>query len=102
MGVAEVLEAVRRDTPSRRLTISGGEPMHQAEAVTALLAKLPDFDRALYTSREVHEVPAELLRNLEHLKSGPYVHALRTTTIPFVGSSNQRFSSFRNREDRRD
>lgn len=93
--LSELIEDLRARIANRKLTISGGEPLQQAGAVLALLKGLPDFSIALYTGAELHEVPDELMRLLDFIKVGPYLHENRCTTVPYVGSSNQRFIDLR-------
>ena len=80
---------------TRRMTISGGEPLEQLTALRALIARLnaDGCDIALYTGGSKDEVPEDIARSVCHLKTGSFVQELRTTTKPFVGSSNQTFWS---------
>lgn len=81
-------------SPLRRVTISGGEPLAQPEALEALLSllKKDGFDIALYTWRKSGEVPKRILKHLDYLKTGEFQVRLKTSTMPYVGSSNQRFN----------
>lgn len=63
----------------------------QVEALKELVRKLKDFDLCLYTGHERKDVPEEIIKYLKYLKTGPYIHSKRTTTMRFVGSSNQKF-----------
>lgn len=89
--VAELARDLRARCFNKELTISGGEPLMQKEALLELINLLDDFDLCLYTGHDVSEVPKEILAKLHYLKYGPYVEELRTTMKPFVGSSNQVF-----------
>lgn len=82
---------LRNNCINKKITISGGEPLIQKEAVEDLLRYISDFDIALYTGHEYEDVPAGILQYLKYLKTGPYIQELRTTTKPFVGSTNQTF-----------
>lgn len=84
------------------ITIAGGEPFCQAEALAELLGKLrersPDFSSICFsgwTLTELKELNSEgvdnLLSKTDLLIDGPYVEALATTDSPLVGSSNQEF-----------
>ena len=77
---------------NKELTISGGEPLLQVDAVYELITLLSDFDICLYTGHDISEVPQKLLDKIHYLKYGPYVEKLKTTTMPFIGSSNQVFT----------
>ena len=53
--------------------------------------KAQGFEVALYTWRQKHQMPDEILRNIDWLKTGEYREELKTSTSAYVGSSNQRF-----------
>lgn len=91
LTVAELADALRKKCINKELTISGGEPLMQANAVYELITLLSDFDICLYTGHDISEVPQKLLDKIHYLKYGPYVEKLKTTTMPFIGSSNQVF-----------
>lgn len=92
--ITKLVEYVCKNAPTKRITISGGEPLEQADALYGFLLALDSknsFDTALYTSYEITEIPPKIIEHLDYIKTGPYIEELRTTVIPFVGSSNQRF-----------
>ncbi|WP_404823750.1 4Fe-4S single cluster domain-containing protein [Pseudodesulfovibrio thermohalotolerans] len=93
--ILDLAARIRIEAPTRRLTISGGEPLEQTVGVLALLNELSDFDLALYTGYELEEVPPSILRRLDWIKVGSFDIHHRTTTTPFIGSGNQRFLSTR-------
>ena len=72
IAVAELADTLRKSCFNKELTISGGEPLMQADAV--------------------YEVPKKILDKIHYLKYGPYIEELKTTTTPFVGSINQVFT----------
>lgn len=86
--VAELMKS-----PIRKVTVSGGEPLAQAEGLLSLLdaLKANGFDVALYTWRQKAQVPPEILGRINWLKVGEFRDDLKTSTMAFVGSSNQRF-----------
>lgn len=82
------------------ITITGGDPMYSSSGVVELLKKLyiPKNNIWLYTGFELHELCNfakdnpdiyELLGMINVLVDGPYIEGMRTTTQPFIGSSNQ-------------
>ena len=89
--VKVLAQELRKKCFNKELTISGGEPLMQTGALRELLEELKDFDLCLYTGHELNEVPQSILTYLKYIKVGRFVQELRTTTKPFVGSSNQRF-----------
>ena len=91
IDVEELAKQLREKCFNKQLTISGGEPLMQKEAVLKLIELLDGFDICLYTGHDISEVPDEILSKIHYLKYGPYVEDLKTTVKPFVGSSNQEF-----------
>ena len=78
---------------NKKITITGGEPLLQKEAVAELIRLLDEagMDIALYTGHQKEDVPDEILTHIKYLKYGPYKKELHTSTTPFVGSINQTF-----------
>lgn len=99
VDVEELARELRAKCKNRKLTISGGEPLMQKEALMDLLKSLQDFDLCLYTGHDITEVPQEILRYLKYVKYGPFVERLRTTIKPFVGSENQVFTEVKHDEE---
>ncbi len=93
--VDELATVIRSECTNRKITITGGEPLEQKEALGLLLQELEGFDVCLYTGYELEEVPEDIIEHLTYLKTGKYVISKRTTTIPFIGSTNQRFIKIR-------
>lgn len=95
VSVDELATNLREVCLNKKLTISGGEPLLQKYSLLLLFKLLNDFDICLYTGHEFKEIPKELLKYLKSVKVGPFVESLRTTTMPFIGSSNQKFIKLR-------
>ena len=91
MEVSDLAALLREQSINKKVTISGGEPLLQKEAVIELLRELSDFDLCLYTGHELEEVPEEILKYLKYIKVGRFILEQRTSTKPFVGSTNQKF-----------
>lgn len=87
----ELVKLLREKVINKKITLSGGEPLMQKDAVSEIVKKLPDFDIALYTGHELNEVPDEILQNVNYVKTGPFVEKLKSSVTPFVGSTNQMF-----------
>ena len=92
MSVDDIVSELRK-SPIRKVTVSGGEPLAQAGGLRILLAALKKngFDVALYTWRQKGQVPKDVLDKVDWLKVGEFRYELTTSTMAFVGSSNQRF-----------
>ena len=91
VNVKDLAHLLRKKCLNKKLTISGGEPLLQADALKELLEELRDFDLCLYTGHELNEVPQEILRYLKYIKVGSFKKELKTSMKPFVGSTNQEF-----------
>ena len=65
IDVKELADILRIKCINKKLTISGGEPLLQQEALKDLLIELKDFDLCLYTGHEYNEVPKEILKYLK-------------------------------------
>ena len=89
--VEELVDLLKQKEINKKLTLSGGEPLLQKNAVIELIDKLPDFDIVLYTGHDLNEVPSEILQKINYIKTGAFVEELKTSTTPYVGSTNQTF-----------
>lgn len=87
-----------RNVMNKKITISGGEPLLQKEELTLLVKKLYSFgfEIALYTGHKKEDVPEEIIERLKYLKTGRFELGKKTTTKPFVGSTNQIFEEIKN------
>lgn len=100
MLVKELFNLVNRVTINKKVTISGGEPLLQLDALRELLRMFKDnyYDIALYTGHVREEVPKDLLPFLTYLKTGSFIKDKQTSVIPYVGSTNQLFERVDNIE----
>ena len=97
--VAEVLADIRKNPLVHSVTLSGGEPLQQAEACAELASalKAEGYDIWTYTGYLYEDLLAhgdeharKLLENTDVLVDGPFVEDLRSLDIKWRGSSNQR------------
>lgn len=98
IDVKELATILREKCFNKKLTISGGEPLLQKDALLDLLKELKDFDLCLYTGHELSEVPEEILQFLKYIKVGRFIQEQKTTLKPFVGSKNQVFMEVKHNE----
>lgn len=97
IGVEELAEDIISRPEIEGITISGGEPVEQAEALTELLRKVrqsrPELTVISYTGYRYEELSSEsakaYLAELDLLIDGPYIHELNDNQ-GIRGSSNQR------------
>ena len=96
--VNDLASELNKKVFNKKITISGGEPLMQKDALIELLIKLKkyDFDITLYTGHVKEEVPKEIIKKVNYLKTGNFIEKLKTTVKPFVGSTNQIFEEVNN------
>ena len=63
----------------------------QQDAVVELLDQLQGYDLALYTGHQFSDVPQAIIDRVTYLKTGNFQQDKKTTTTPYVGSTNQEF-----------
>lgn len=87
----------RIDQNDFNVTLSGGDPMYQAQALLPLAKAIKQRGLTIwcytgFTFEQLLEIPdaAALLNYIDVLVDGPYVAALRDASLRFRGSSNQR------------
>ena len=93
IDIDDLVNELNKKVFNKKITISGGEPLMQKEALIELVNKLSNlgFDIALYTGRQKEDVPIILIEKIKYLKTGNFIQKLKTTIKPFVGSENQVF-----------
>lgn len=102
MTIDEIVAIVRDG--EMPVTLSGGDPLYQPEAVEALCRRLREENERmniwLYTGFEYEYLAASeryapLLELIDVVVDGPFVERLRDTELLFRGSSNQRLIDLR-------
>ena len=88
-SVKNLAKEIKEGTFNRKITITGGEPLMQKEALIELLNELKGYDVIVYTGHQKEDVPAEVWNLTTYVKCGPFIQKLKTTIKPYVGSSNQ-------------
>lgn len=101
MSSDEILTEFKRDPLLAGITLSGGEPFCQAEALCPLAEGVKAMNKNVvaysgYTFEELLRLSKEnpailrLLQSCNLLVDGRYIQAQRDLTLRFRGSSNQR------------
>jgi len=95
--IADLVSIIDKETPMRRITISGGEPLLQPEGLLELTCCLRQrgYEIAVYTGNSLEEVPKELLEVIDYIKVGEYQRDYQTSVKQYVGSTNQKFIKLR-------
>ena len=98
MSVDNLVSIIDENTPLRRITISGGEPMLQHDGLMSLVRVLrkKDYDIAVYTGNSMEDVDPELLQYIDYIKVGDFQIDRKTSVKPYVGSTNQSFIKLHN------
>lgn len=99
----EIINNIKKNPLLDGVTLSGGDPMFQVDAVLDLCQKIksecPDLNIILYTGftfEEIQEMSSKnknievLQRFLDYIVDGRYDNSLRDLTLHFRGSKNQR------------
>ena len=97
MSVQELLDIIK-DDEFANVTFSGGDPLYQVEAFTELARRIKEetgktiwcYTGFTYEDVLADERLSQILPYLDVLVEGPFIMELRTTELPFRGSSNQR------------
>ncbi len=97
-SIDELFEEIIAKSTTKRITISGGEPLLQKDSLLPFLQKLKDhgFDIVLYTGYDLKDVPIEILRTIDYIKTGLFDIKRKTSTLPYIGSENQKFIDISN------
>ena len=95
MTIAEILNHVEYN--GFNVTLSGGDPLYQVDAATALCNELRKRDVTVwvytgftYEHILANEKLSQILSVADVLVDGPFIEAKRDTSLLFRGSSNQR------------
>lgn len=101
-SVKELFDEIYSKSPYKKITISGGEPLLQSEALRELLLLLNEYnyDIALYTSYDFENVPKDIIKLLKYIKCGRYIESMKTSTEDYIGSYNQVFINLEERNNK--
>ncbi|RFA34350.1 anaerobic ribonucleoside-triphosphate reductase activating protein [Virgibacillus dokdonensis] len=97
MHVNQIVEEALN--PLNDITLSGGDPFYQAEAVAKVAKQLKEHGKNIWAytgwtleqlleNKDPHQL--ELLQYVDVLVDGPFILAERDLTLTFRGSKNQR------------
>lgn len=106
--IGEILRQFSSNPLLQGITLSGGDPFFQAAAAASLAGEVHDLGKDVWTYtgftwesflKEQDPNRLWLLNSSDVLVDGPFILSKKTTTLPFIGSTNQRIidiqSSFR-------
>jgi len=97
IGIDEIIDKARKNSLLSGITLSGGEPFMQVEAMSELAqaARATGLNVIAYTGYTWEVLVANedfmpLVRAADYIVDGRFEIDKRTLSMPFVGSSNQR------------
>lgn len=104
LDIQSILDRILKNKPLiDGVTLSGGEPFEQSEALLPLVAALKEeglniwcYSGYLLEQLQKDPVKAKLLQYIDVLVDGPFILALKDETLKFRGSSNQHIYSLKN------
>lgn len=95
MSIDELMEIVAEEDFD--VTLSGGDPLYQPEAVAGLAARVRSIGHSVwvytgFTWEQIQQTPRLMgaLKDVEAIVEGPFVESLKDPDLLFRGSSNQR------------
>ncbi len=96
--LSRIIDEINQDTLLDGITLSGGDPFYNPEALLELLVMLKRATRQniwcytgfTYEALISQAITRDCLRYIDTLVDGPFVQRLYDPSLPFRGSSNQR------------
>ena len=95
---ARIIDTLNNDSLLDGITLSGGDPFYNPEALLELLVRLKNETRQniwcytgfTYEALLKEEITRDCLRYIDTLVDGPFIQRLHDPALHFRGSSNQR------------
>ena len=95
MSIDEIMEIVKEEEFD--VTLSGGDPMYQPNAVAELAARIRELGHTVwvytgFTWEQIQDDPRliDALKDVEAIVEGPFIESKKDPDLLFRGSSNQR------------
>lgn len=93
--VRDIVDEIDKDIINKAVTISGGDPMYQADSLLELVKRLKSkgYNIWVYTGfclEELNGVQLEVLNYIDVLVDGRFEEEKKSMSLKFKGSSNQR------------
>ncbi len=91
METSEVIALVENECLNKKITISGGEPLEQLEALYEIVDILYErkYNICIYTGWSFNRVPELIKKKINYLKCGHFDIAKKNSSLMYVGSENQ-------------
>ena len=90
-SVDELIALIERECKNKKITISGGEPLEQLDALIAILdiLNLQGYNICVYTGWSLNKVPMSVRERVSYLKCGGFDKKRLNSSLMYVGSDNQ-------------
>ena len=91
MEINEVIALIEKECRNKKVTISGGEPLEQLEALCEIVDILNErkYNICIYTGWSFNRVPDFLKEKINYLKCGHFDLSKKNSSLMYVGSENQ-------------
>lgn len=91
----EIISFVQKNNITKKVTISGGNPLEQGDKLLSLLKKLKalDYNIWVYSGFKfdyIKKVYQKYLKYIDVIVDGPYIDSMKDKTLKYIGSYNQR------------
>jgi anaerobic ribonucleoside-triphosphate reductase activating protein len=92
----EIIKDIQNTAGITGVTISGGDPFFQYEALLdlcRLIRRVTSLDIWVYTGfeeQEIRQLYPEILSCVDALVLGKFIQEEKTSSLPFIGSKNQK------------
>ena len=91
LSIENVVALIESDCHNKKITISGGEPLEQLDALITILDILnaQDYNICVYTGWSLIKVPLAVRQRVNYLKCGGFDKTRLNSSLMYVGSDNQ-------------
>ena len=92
LSIQDVISRVEAECRNKKLTISGGEPLEQMDALMAILdiLNMKGYNICVYTGWSLQRVPMAVRERVSYLKCGGFDRNRLNASLMYVGSDNQK------------
>lgn len=92
LSVGEAFSFIKKNCRNKKITISGGEPLEQKNALLELLSLLRSggFNICVYTGWNLEEIGGDVIGKVDFIKCGSFDITRMSSNLMYVGSANQK------------
>lgn len=104
VDISVLIDRIKKNLPLiDGITLSGGDPFEQSDRLLSLFKEIKSLQLSIwvytgYTYEEIVKTAphTQLLPYIDVLVDGKYIESLKTDTLKYIGSSNQRILKLSN------